>query len=535
MGLIKAFFWTSNGTTSAKYAVNGCPDKSANGMFSLCRETGMIAAIPATPGLVVWNDGHIGISLDGVWAIEARGFNYGVVKTRIRDRSWKKWGKLPSSMLDYVGESLPSASEEAEAPSVPEGACPYAEPVQTQKKGSRGEGVCWVQWMLTACGYDVGQAGIDGDFGSDTRAAVKAFQTAEKLEPDGIVGRLTRAALKARKAKQQEGEVSATTQADSLDSSETEEEIKVNICPYAEPQENQKKGSRGEGVRWVQWMLTACGFDVGRAGVDGDFGSDTRAAVKAFQTARRLEADGVVGRLTRAALKAALAEQEREKHAEQMREDTSMMSSEEVPPAYVVKGKIADLSKWQGAIDWTAAAQELDFCILRAQYGSEMQDERYLEYAAGCEAMEIPYGAYSYCRFSDEKTAREEARSFVAHVAGTHPLYLVLDLEPDGVKAENIREMVSVYIEELRSQCVERVGLYIAHHAYQAYGIDVSEADFVWIPRYGSNSGAPEKEPDYPCDLWQYTSNGSLSGVKGRVDLNQLMDESRMAWFRGEA
>ena len=100
VGLIKAFFWTANGTTENRYASNNCPDRSANGMFGMCKINGNISTIPSTPGLVVWNSGHIGISLDGVWAIEARGFNYGVVKSRIEARSWTKWGQLPASMLD---------------------------------------------------------------------------------------------------------------------------------------------------------------------------------------------------------------------------------------------------------------------------------------------------------------------------------------------------------------------------------------------------------------------------------------------------
>lgn len=199
-----------------------------------------------------------------------------------------------------------------------------------------------------------------------------------------------------------------------------------------------------------------------------------------------------------------------------------------------MKGKIADLSKWQGKIDWVSAARELDFCVLRAQYGREKLDEQYKEYAAGCEDMGIPYGAYSYCTFDSVDSAREEARIFSERVNTTRPLYLVLDLEPGGVRAGDIREMVSAYVAELRALGVKRVGLYIAHHAYKAYNVDTSEADFVWIPRYGSNSGTPEKAPDYPCDLWQYTSNGKVGGVKGRVDLNKLIDESRMAWFRGE-
>ncbi len=76
---------------ASKYG-HGCPDKSANGLFKLCKKTGPISKIPKTPGLVVWRSGHIGISLDGEYAIEARGFNYGVVRTRIRNRNWEKWG-----------------------------------------------------------------------------------------------------------------------------------------------------------------------------------------------------------------------------------------------------------------------------------------------------------------------------------------------------------------------------------------------------------------------------------------------------------
>ena len=78
---------------ASKYG-HGCPDKSANGLFKLCKKTGPISKIPKTPGLIVWRSGHIGISLDGEYAIEARGFNYGVVKTKIKNRNWEKWGML---------------------------------------------------------------------------------------------------------------------------------------------------------------------------------------------------------------------------------------------------------------------------------------------------------------------------------------------------------------------------------------------------------------------------------------------------------
>ena len=50
--------------------------------------------------------------------------------------------------------------------------------------------------MLVQCGYSVGSCSIDGDFGKATHASVIQFQTDHQLEVDGIVGLITRAALK---------------------------------------------------------------------------------------------------------------------------------------------------------------------------------------------------------------------------------------------------------------------------------------------------------------------------------------------------
>ena len=56
------------------------------------------------------------------------------------------------------------------------------------------------------------------------------------------------------------------------------------------------QGSRGETVRLAQAALTGLGYDAGSA--DGIFGGNTAAAVKRFQAARGLAADGIVGRDT---------------------------------------------------------------------------------------------------------------------------------------------------------------------------------------------------------------------------------------------
>lgn len=56
-----------------------------------------------------------------------------------------------------------------------------------------------------------------------------------------------------------------------------------------------RKGCRNEYVSLLQTKLIMLGYDLGKYGADGDFGSKTQEAVKQFQTDRGLKADGIVG------------------------------------------------------------------------------------------------------------------------------------------------------------------------------------------------------------------------------------------------
>lgn len=67
----------------------------------------------------------------------------------------------------------------------------YTEPTETLKRGSRGDGVKWLQWTLNNKGYSLA---LDGIFGENTENAVIDFQ--KKYFVDGKVGKLTKEALK---------------------------------------------------------------------------------------------------------------------------------------------------------------------------------------------------------------------------------------------------------------------------------------------------------------------------------------------------
>ena len=59
-----------------------------------------MATLPEMPGVLVFMRGHVGIYIGDGWVIEARGHAYGVVKTRLKDRAWKRWALIDE--IEYV-------------------------------------------------------------------------------------------------------------------------------------------------------------------------------------------------------------------------------------------------------------------------------------------------------------------------------------------------------------------------------------------------------------------------------------------------
>jgi hypothetical protein len=121
-----------------------------------------------------------------------------------------------------------------------------------QQVGSTGEDVRTVQYLLAVHGHPVT---VDGQFGSATKAAVQAFQSAEGLTADGKVGNLTWLALIVT--------VSA--------------------------------GASGARVRAVEGQLAGLGW---RLPVDGVFGPVTSRSIRDYQGAHGLTVDAIAGEST---------------------------------------------------------------------------------------------------------------------------------------------------------------------------------------------------------------------------------------------
>ncbi|MBQ6514407.1 MAG: peptidoglycan-binding protein [Clostridia bacterium] len=149
----------------------------------------------------------------------------------------------------------------------------------TLRKNDSGENVAQLQEALIQLGYMTGKA--DGNYGASTVSAVKEFQKANGLTEDGTAGEETQKVLYSGKAKAKAKATATATP-------------KATATPA--PDNILKEGSKGSDVKALQNKLIELGYLSGKA--DGVYGSKTTEAVKAFQRASKLTADGVAGEKT---------------------------------------------------------------------------------------------------------------------------------------------------------------------------------------------------------------------------------------------
>ena len=186
---------------------------------------------------------------------------------------------------------------------------------------------------------------------------------------------------------------------------------------------------------------------------------------------------------------------------------------------------LIDVSTWQGSIDFDKVKKSgIDYVILRAGYGRELDqiDNRFVENYEKAKTAGLKVGAYwfSYSESVDE--AFKEAEACLYCLGGRKldmPLYY--DLEIDSVME---RMTKSEYTQMALNFCsvIEsagyRPGIYSSVSVYQTkldHSRLLRDGISVWNAHWSERC-------TIECDVWQYSENGSVSGIYGDVDMNLI-------------
>ncbi len=184
-----------------------------------------------------------------------------------------------------------------------------------------------------------------------------------------------------------------------------------------------------------------------------------------------------------------------------------------------IKG--ADVSKYQGEIDWSVLSESIEFVFIKATEGSSHTDQCYEANRSGALASGLPMGAYHF--FSYDSPGATQAENFIKTadlVSGMLPP--VMDIEFYGdyylkpKPAEEAGPEIAAMIDALESEYGTKPIVYCNSTTLRLYS-DYFEGCPIWI----------RDVYKYPVGVkwtfWQYSDTEMLDGYHGEekyIDMN---------------
>ncbi len=188
-----------------------------------------------------------------------------------------------------------------------------------------------------------------------------------------------------------------------------------------------------------------------------------------------------------------------------------------------------DVSDHQGTINWDAVKKDgIDFAIIRCGYGkndSSQDDKQFARNIAECERLNIPYGIYLYSYALNVESVKSEAEHALRLIKGHNPeLGIWFDMEDaDGYKRKNgmpsnrtLVDMCITFCDIMRNNGY-KTGVY-ANLSWLMNQLNDSRLDSYnkWVAQWNATCNYTKK-----FVMWQYTSDGTVEGIKGRVDMDK--------------
>lgn len=186
--------------------------------------------------------------------------------------------------------------------------------------------------------------------------------------------------------------------------------------------------------------------------------------------------------------------------------------------------KVIDISYHQGnKNDFNAVrADGVEGVIIRAGYGRSTIDKYFVKNIEGALAAGLQVGVYWFIYAKNNAESLQNAKKFIQTIAPYKDkitLAVWSDWEYDsdekaqGQTVASRTEIVRVFNQALEDAGY-RVGTYTNIDYYRnKFNMSVLSKWELWLADYSG-------ECDYPCTMRQYTSKGSVNGIKGNVDLD---------------
>lgn len=205
--------------------------------------------------------------------------------------------------------------------------------------------------------------------------------------------------------------------------------------------------------------------------------------------------------------------------------------------------KIIDVSEHNGKIDWKKVKDSgIDGAILRVGWGWLGEDKQFAYNIKECNRLNIPYGIYLYSYAYDANFAYHEAEGTIEmlkkyDVHLSYPIYYDIEAfspwDDNGVtrkhptRASDYEQIIYTYINRMNQEIEYKDKVHV--YSYRNYVKNELNSPKIhkyvsWVAEYGDTLQFSNRYYNGE-EGWQYTSDGSVDGIKGRVDLNCFSDQ----------
>lgn len=190
-----------------------------------------------------------------------------------------------------------------------------------------------------------------------------------------------------------------------------------------------------------------------------------------------------------------------------------------------------DLSEWQGQISNHQAHRlknEVNFVILRAQYGQNYQDRQLQNSINKMTKHHIPYGVYSYSLYHNNHQADNEATALYNRAPRAN--FYVNDIEQNNA-GRRIDSATKAWARQMKSLTRRPVVLYsYANFIRQNLMPARRHYNAVWVASYSNRRPAT----GYRYDLWQYTSGHYSRALRKRIDASEITGDKPLSFWIGK-
>ena len=184
-----------------------------------------------------------------------------------------------------------------------------------------------------------------------------------------------------------------------------------------------------------------------------------------------------------------------------------------------------DVSHYQGTIDWNQVARRnrISYAYMKATEGATYVDDTYAYNIREARRVGLSVGSYHFYR--PNINWQEQFANLTSVVKREdQDLVPIIDIEHRGsVSSEAFIRDLKAFVAKVTEYYGKKPLLYTYHNFYNRYLLgEFSDYHFM-IARYRSDSPTLNDGKDYI--MWQYTSTGSIPGIKGNVDRSKIMGE----------